>query len=325
MIYFLSWLALMETNPDPTKFVNPLLDIIGTKEKGKLSIAHRLFIVRSIREEKKTGAEWEKDLASVVPTSRKTINNWVYRMNMNKGMSESNGRSQLCDRVASTSVRREARSHKGTRGVVAAEHLSKLVVDSVKATYNRSRMNTVNVIKKPCNNTIKKYKRKANIVDAPAETGTAARIEAEADLRSAVSFAVGCDVMTDLTCYDLILNADATQFQVGGEGSSKQKGSYVNDSDSDDCIIHAKRARRSACKIERSKDSTLTAYFVKYYCLCNASGMIGPFIFIIADEQMDKTSIDPHRVPGIGMTALEEGWVIFSKTREGGEEGSYSG
>jgi hypothetical protein len=276
-----------------------------------------MFITRSIIEGTKTASQWENDLKDIAPTTRKNINMWVHRAREGKGFSDTMGRAAVIDTTSRTAIRREARSHKRTHGVVDAKEMTELVFGQAVATYNRCHFVRNCNVEKPVYNTIAKHKSLANVKDGNGEGSSNARLDAEADLRSAISLGVACELMIPLTCHDISLNSDATQFQVGGDsgGGNKVACCYVADDEPDDSEFPESSRRPSELKVQKRSGSNLTAFFVKYYCLCTCSGLVAPPIYMIANDDMDKNEVDIHHVPSIGLHGLENGWIIFMKTR----------
>jgi hypothetical protein len=273
------------------KFINPVSDVHGCLKSGKLSVANRLFIIRSIEQGTKTAAEWHRELRSVAPTRRKTINDWVYLTRKGHGVSDAPGRPPLCLDKDRADIRSKIRSHELTRGVVEDSYVKGLICDAATKAFNRNHMTPVNRRTTPCYNSIMKQKHLANVKTGNAETGTAARLDAEGDLRSAAALVAACHLMMPRTCYDLVFNSDATQFEVGWV-SKKRRASYIADDQPDDFSQHGARKkprRRDELKLAPNKKSAgITSFFVKYYCMCNASGMIAPPIYIIADDMMPE-------------------------------------
>lgn len=67
-----------------------------------------------------------------------------------------------------------------------------------------------------------KTKRQLGLIGVPAQLTTKARAEAEQDRRNLLSFAVlAVAIASAEICSVLVLNTDATQFNVGGQSSKR--------------------------------------------------------------------------------------------------------
>jgi transposase len=145
------------------------------------------------------------------------------------------------------------------------------------------------------------------IKDAQAERQTIARANAEMDTRNLVSFAAANHYMVSKTPHQLLINSDATQFQVGGLLTKKM-------------AVKIKIGRKSSIdpmKVLPEKNEELSAFFIKYYAIMSAGGYLSDPIFIIADPSMDAGDIDVYDVKGlgIGIDASNKGTLVFCKDR----------
>jgi hypothetical protein len=156
----------------------------------------------------------------------------------------------------------------------------------------------------PCSKSIATYEKKMGIMSKHAEATTKARAEAVADIQNAISFAAMNFGIVPNVHSSLIINCDATQFTVGHASANQ---------------IEVKVLTKSECYKVLPDDTNngITAYFIKYYLIMNASGQISHPVYVIADENMDTESIDVYRVPCLSLSCHLEstGWLVFCKTR----------
>jgi hypothetical protein len=79
-----------------------------------------------------------------------------------------------------------------------------------------------------------------------------------------ISFAVAQDLMVAMVDHRLIINADSTQFRVGGDADRHLQ------------VIYSPLKTTPTCDNE-----TITAYFIKYYCIMSAGGYLADPIFVV--------------------------------------------
>jgi hypothetical protein len=146
-----------------------------------------------------------------------------------------------------------------------------------------------------------------NLSDKNAERHTQARAASESDVRNLVSFAAANHWMINNVNKNLYINADATQFQVGGSLKQNKR-------------VKAYKGRNSNLhpyKVLPSKDENLTCFFIKYYAMISLEGFLADPIFIIADESMEKDVIDCYSITGLGIGTdpANKGYLVFCKDR----------
>ena len=141
-----------------------------------------------------------------------------------------------------------------------------------------------------------------------AEEKTVARAKAISDIRNMASFAAANHYIVPKVNYKLIINADATQFQLGGD--SKRKTKVIHDIKRDTNI--------EPLKVLPKNREALTAYFIKFYAIISAGGFLANPIYIIADDNMDPDDIDVHEISALGSSTSvhAKGYLVFCKTRK---------
>ncbi|KAJ1395080.1 hypothetical protein B484DRAFT_407692 [Ochromonadaceae sp. CCMP2298] len=159
--------------------------------------------------------------------------------------------------------------------------------------------------------TILNYRKTLNLKVKNGETSTDARMAAVKDITNFITFAAMNHAMVETLRVNpaLILNIDATQFEVG---SSKGKGIQV-------VVTERNGVETGPLKAAPKKgdNSTGLAYFIKFFLLINAAGDMHIPVFVVADPFMEEGAVDRYEVPGLGAgtDAGAPGWLVFTKTR----------
>lgn len=140
---------------------------------------------------------------------------------------------------------------------------------------------------------------------AMAETTTDARYTAERDVLNAISLACTNGAMDGLSNPHMIVNADATQFNVGGTETNVQ------------VVYTGKRSEvTGSLKVfPENRNANSLAFFIKYYMIITAAGDCAPPIYIIQDPHVPKDDMDVHKVNGLGFNGRTYGYLIFSNSR----------
>ena len=70
-------------------------------------------------------------------------------------------------------------------------------------------------------------------------------------------------------------------------------------------------------KVSAQKGASLLAYFIQLYLFCNAFGICGSLIFIVAISNMNSNQIGVHEVPGLGIGSdiNAKAYVVLCQTR----------
>jgi hypothetical protein len=123
-----------------------------------------------------------------------------------------------------------------------------------------------------------------------------------------ISFAAANHYIVSKVHPTLIINADATQLNVGGNIMNKPKVKY---------LYRKRTISGQHLKVLKKSKEGLTAMFIKYYLIISAGSFVASPIFIIADENMKDGEIDPYEIPGLGVgnSADSKGYIIFCKKR----------
>jgi hypothetical protein len=149
-----------------------------------------------------------------------------------------------------------------------------------------------------------KKKKKLGIYETNAEQTTFARIAAEEDSRNAMAMAAAVATIVPDIHPSLIMNADATQFNVGGHDEGKVK-------------VAAVRGRpRQQYQVPPVSGRKL-AYFIKYYLLIDAEGTRGDPINIIADPCMGPDDFDHYTLKELASSTSrhDTAYIVFMQSR----------
>ena len=134
----------------------------------------------------------------------------------------------------------------------------------------RSRIDNKKPVEEINDQYVRKVKRDEGYSDVVAEVTTVEREEAEKDPRSAFAHAALCAALIPLCDPSMVMNVDATQFNVGSTTNGKARA------------IKSKNKPRKQYKIHPSTLSNRSrlAYTIKYYLLIDAAGTRGPAVNI---------------------------------------------
>ena len=174
-----------------------------------------------------------------------------------------------------------------------------------------------------CKETFRNLKKKHNIGDTYGQSKTDYRIEAEHDVKHAVATLVGHTACLQY-CNNpnLIINYDATQFQIGKSNKRKDDKVLFVKKDPGDSVrrdkFHKPRSTRKS-----TKDNNDLNFGIKWFCIMTAAGYIcNRNVFLIADNQMNEGEFEFHEVPSLKYSTDENamGYVCFCRTRNGNKK-----
>jgi hypothetical protein len=151
-----------------------------------------------------------------------------------------------------------------------------------------------------------KKKKSLKFYDTLADVTTLARDQAEQDIRSAMAFAALCATLCPITPPPLLINVDATQFNVGGQDGGKRK-----------VVVSKNAPRRNLKVLPDPKNKRQLAYYIKYYLLIDAEGTRGDPIYILANELMGVEEIDVYEVRELASSTSrhDTAYVVFMHSR----------
>ena len=152
--------------------------------------------------------------------------------------------------------------------------------------------------------TISRTYAKLGLLEKNAELTTIARHNACSDQLNFVAMAVGLFLIVRLVHPFLIINQDATQFEVG-HASRPVK------------IVVVKGSKGPRKVLPEKGDTGLVAFFIKFFVLISAGGYHGDGVYVIGDPRMTKGAFKQYKVKGIGITVDPNGygWIVFCNTR----------
>jgi hypothetical protein len=209
-------------------------------------------------------------------SNRRTFNRWGSDVESGKTIRVETGRRSFLSGPMKDGLLDKAES--GDYPVTASE-FNESVLTCVRKTLDNEDAN--------CSHSyLLKLKKSLGLRETNADITTNARDEAERDSRSAITFAVLCSSIASVAHPSLILNADATQFNVGASKHSKPK------------VIASKRSPRNQYKVlpSQAENKSHIAYSIKYYLLIAADGIRADPVYILADSYMKSSDIDVYEV-----------------------------
>ena len=186
-------------------------------------------------------------------------------MKQDKGISNTKGRPRHLEAEDIISLRRHIReSATKTKGVRRAAEVEHAIDNIATENYQHFHYGSENKTSNVSESTKKRVKICSNIKNGYAEVGTKARLEAVADLRSALALAVSCEVIMNKTCCHMIWNSDATQFTFGNV-VTKRKACYLGDDDPNDATSFSPSKRPASLKVEpQNERMNVRHYRIQY-------------------------------------------------------------
>jgi hypothetical protein len=142
---------------------------------------------------------------------------------------------------------------------------------------------------------------------------TLERERATSNLPNAISFFVMNHLMINVKKIHpaLVLNADATQFAVGGT-VDKVTVKYYKDE------LSSRKSRSLKVGSKRGTENNLVKFFIKFYLIINCTGSQSNPVYLIADANLADDECQVYEVPllGIGTNVKDNvGYVVFCKDR----------
>ena len=190
------------------------------------------------------------------------------------------------------------------RGVYAGTELDEKVSELAKARHLQ-RGKYITTFVEPSRKTIKRLEKELGIKTGQAEVTTTARAEATADIRNYISFIAFLAWAKHNFDLALVLNGDATQFEVGGKGSEMVEVKYLEP--------------QVQLKIEpqQTEESQGLKFFIKFYLIINAKGASSDPVYIIASSRIPEDEIDVYRIPQLShhCSGTTKAYLVFCNTR----------
>ena len=186
------------------------------------------------------------------------------------------------------------------------EKLEDIVKGIGEETAERRGIDPENV-KLPSARLLRSMKKNLHIKIGKGDPSTEARRKATEDLFNWINYLAMIKYISSNFPPALILNADATHFSAGPDGSASR-----------DVLFSGARPRH--LKAEPNKNSqSLVQYGIKYILLMSAGGSAADAVYIIADSSMGKEEVDVHEIYGLGIGGGigNRGWIVFCQQRAG--------
>jgi transposase len=242
-----------------------------------------------------------KELAERFSLSVCTISRWVQAVRKGCILDRKGGRPKVLD----------PKYHKALVGLLVDQKLNERLDDWELEVQKAVAATAADAGIAPCyvkpisKRSMGRIKKELNVNAGNCECTTTARALAIEDVRNALSFATMNCCCVPISCAELIINVDATQFTCGDTKGSGCKAAYVG------------QRPRNLQVMPKTGESGLTNYFIKYYATISAAGGQARPIYIIADHDMVDQEIDVHEVKGIGAgsSPAETAFLVFCKTR----------
>ena len=247
------------------------------------------------------------DVSGYFKISRTTLDTWVRHSKTGMMVHARKGRPSALDEISTANMLAHVNTGDGYHCTSTSfkEMFNKEKVATAKR-YGIASCYTISAAK----STIQRFEHLHGIEDRNGETTTNARAVACQDLVNAVGFAALTQYMVNErgTHPALIVNADATQFKVGGNDDQSVKVKYPKEGKG---VTTAFKTR------DLVESEGLVSYFIKYLGLMSAVGVLASPVYIAADKNMEPEDLDVHWMPNLGVsTDVNAGaWMVFCRTR----------
>jgi hypothetical protein len=237
--------------------------------------------------------------------ARTTMQDYISRHNKFGNAGGPPGRKPFLDDISKVSCVQKIRDRQSTNLQLTQVEFHQIVMEEVILTAGNRNIAICDA-NAPSTSTINRFCKENNISRGNAKKSTTARINAVADVRNTLSFAVMNNLMVPMVHPYLILNSDASQFGVGFDVNEKVVVMYVD-----------KRGDLNLKAAPNKTDSGITMFFIKWYLLISAGGICGTPVYIIADETVPKGQFRPHKVRNMGYNVGVDNfaWVVFCYSR----------
>ena len=160
------------------------------------------------------------------------------------------------------------------------------------------------------------------ITDENAQIKTQTRLKAEHDILNALStMSMFSVVVKYVTNHNLFINFDATQFELCTPYSEHTRKVAVIAAN----LSEQKRKRLSDIGVdikpltaEAAKGNHDLKYYLKYYCIITASGILcDTLVFVAADPNMNDEDVAVYNVTGLSASATMNayGYLVLCKSR----------
>jgi hypothetical protein len=267
---------------------------------------HLLYLVRRIDSGKETAASISKKFN----LSRKSLNTRLCRFRKGGNVCAQKGRPPRIDATGSNIL---VRKLTGVFHDLRAGEFAGICREQAVATAQNRGDIDPSQVKAVSSRTLERLKAATGIKTGTAVATTVARAESVADVRNMGAFLAMCLLLTPMCHPALILNADATQYEVGYK-AKKIECVYLPGEGTGGPGQHA-----GPLKVLPVKGAGVgMAFFIKYMGMICAWGLFAPPVYIVASAGMPVGEFDVYNVDGLGFGADASscfGYVVFCKTR----------
>jgi hypothetical protein len=274
--------------------------------KANLTIKQKLWFIQQIIR-KDFSATY---LAGKYSLKVNTVLSWVKRYKKNGYLCEKVGRRRRITPKFAQALKDRLRDRKFLANKTDFDEMVHQVALETEQEVDSTIISTGPVGK----SVMRRLEAEINVRTGQAEVTTNARQIATSDIYNAVTFYVmNAFLLSIMKVHPaLCLNSDATQFQCGGNGDTTVAVKY------DENSIGDKGSRSLKTTNSKKKDEGIIKYFVKYYLIISAVGMVSDPIYMLADDNMDEEEFRVYEIAmlGTGHNLKENrGYVVFTKTR----------
>jgi hypothetical protein len=304
----------MEASSVPPIFLPlPLRSGYRNLSHHKFSLVERNFLVGELNgvtaylPRNTRGSVGAADISRLFKISASTIRSWHGRDgNPEVSVTGEDGRPELLDAQGKTNIRESVSNLQKKRKCIFNWELANIIkVQKVETEKRRGK--TVDEssgmisVRDP---SVAKVKQELNIVTKHAQSITDARLVALGSIRVIYKWASLLYELTKNLPGENKFNADATTFQFYPDNT----GGKVN-------IIRGNDDKSPVTSVNLPSD---TCVFVKWMHLCNAVGDMGPLVYIIQIDGLEKDTFEKFEIPGLACLGSNlKGVVYFCSSRAG--------
>jgi hypothetical protein len=291
----------MEPKGPPVRLPNPFRLRCKHRDSKTITPEQKLWLVHEVVHH---GAE-AAALARKNGLQPGTLRQWVKKFNDGVFLHSTGGRPGVIDKEEQKVLVDLHDTHGGTKRFQVRIEDS---VDSFQDAADKTAIKRGYTIGTIDRTTKYRWEKRLKVGDSIAETTTNARAEACEDLMNFVTFAAMNFLFVEIykVAPQLILNIDATQFQVGDNKNGRVRVKHIGP------ITGPVKA-----KPKKGDNTTGLSFFIKYYLLMSAAGDAMEPVFVVADASMKEGDFHAYKIKGLGCgTDMgSHGHLVFCKTR----------
>ena len=285
----------------------PTFRCVAVNEGRKCSVANRLTsaapqeISTCVHDDITRKKMSREDVAAKYKLSQVQVSNLVYKVNNDSYITGVNGRRRAVADWQFEQIKQHI-----VENMIEETQLTSAEMDdafNLAAIHN----NTIRPGESLSKNTLTALRKRLKATEVIARLLKPTREAAESDPRNFVSLAVAYKVLHKDVDPQLIFNFDATQFKV-----ATKQGKVI--------IIREELPKGKQVKTKADQGVGM-AFFVKYFAIANAAGILGPPVLLVQDKNLDSEAFYHYEMPGGGIGGGPEdmAYVCVCKTRAGND------